>query len=65
MTSRQKSTGKGVTALEVTTSVYQANINTKLGAKTTGGIAIRHSEFDSTTNPFTENAIIGTLSVIF
>jgi len=65
MTSRQKSTGRGVNALEATTSMYQANINSKFGAKTTGGITIRRTEFDSTTNPFTENAIIGTVSVIF
>jgi uncharacterized protein (PEP-CTERM system associated) len=65
MASRQKSTGTGSGAQEATTSMYQANLNTKLGAKTTGGVTIRHTEFDNTTNSFTENAIIGTVSVIF
>ena len=64
-TSRQKSTGNGNNRLEATTSMYQANLNSNLGARTTGGITIRHTKFENSTNPFTENAIIGTVSVIF
>lgn len=63
--SRQKSSGSGNSALEAKTMMYQANLNSKLGAKTTGGITVRRTEFDSVTNPYTENAIIGTVSVIF
>lgn len=63
--SRQESTGTGASSIKATTTIYQANLTTSLGAKTSGGISIRHSEFDSTTSPYTENALIGTLSVNF
>jgi uncharacterized protein (PEP-CTERM system associated) len=65
MASRQQSTASGANSLKATTSIYQAGLTSPLSAKTTGGISIRHSEFDSTSNPYTENAIIGTVSVIF
>jgi uncharacterized protein (PEP-CTERM system associated) len=65
MASRQESTGSGNNALKTTTAMYQANLSSPLGARTTGSISVRHTEFDSTTNPYTENAIIGTVSVIF
>lgn len=65
MASRQKSTGSSNSSLEATTAMYQASLNSKLGAKTTGGISIRHTKFDNMTNPYTENAIIGTVSVLF
>lgn len=63
--SRQESTGTGTTALKATTTLYQGGISTTLGAKTTGSLNVRHSKFDSSTNPYTENAVIGTLSVLF
>lgn len=63
--SRQESTGTGASSLKAKTTIYQANLTTSLGSKTTGGISIRHSVFDSTANPYTENALIGTLSVNF
>jgi uncharacterized protein (PEP-CTERM system associated) len=63
--SRQESTGTGASSLKATTTIYQANLTTSLGAKTTGGISIRHSEFDNSANPYAENALIGTLSVNF
>lgn len=65
MASRQESTGVGNSQLNAKTSMYQANLSSPLGAKTTGSISVRHSEFDSSANPYTENAIIGTVSVIF
>jgi uncharacterized protein (PEP-CTERM system associated) len=65
MASRQKSTGSGSSIPNATTSMYQANITSKLGARTNGGITIRHTEFDNTISPYTENAIVGTVSVIF
>ncbi len=65
LASRQKSTGSGSSDLKATTSMYQANLSSPLGARTTGSISIRRSEFDSTNNPYTENAIIGTVSMIF
>lgn len=63
--SRQESTGSGTISLKTSTTLYQANITAKLGAKTTGGISIRRTEFDNTSNPYTENALIGTISVLF
>jgi len=65
MASRQKSTGSGNSTLEATTAMYQASLTSRFGAKTTGGISIRHTKFDNMTNPYTENAIIGTVSVLF
>ena len=65
MASRQESTGAGSSDLKAKTAMYQANLSSPLGAKTTGSISVRRTEFDSSTNPYTENAIIGTVSVIF
>ncbi len=66
MGSRQESTGTtSGSELKATTMMYQASLTSKLGAKTTGGITIRRTEFENSTTPYTENALIGTLSVIF
>ena len=66
MGSRQQSTGTTTgNALKATTMMYQASLTSKLGAKTTGGISIRCTEFENSNTPYTENALIGTLSVIF
>lgn len=65
MASRQESTGSGASNLKATTSMYQANLSSPLGAKTTGSISVRRTEFDSSSSPYTENAIIGTVSMIF
>ncbi|MDD2743983.1 MAG: TIGR03016 family PEP-CTERM system-associated outer membrane protein [Rhodocyclaceae bacterium] len=51
--------------LKTSTTTFQVNISSKLGAKTSGTLAARRTEFDSTTNPYTENALIGTLSFIY
>jgi uncharacterized protein (PEP-CTERM system associated) len=51
--------------LKTSTTTYQINVSSKLGAKTSGSLAARRSEFDSTTNPYTENALIGTLSFVY
>lgn len=63
--SRQESTGTGANSLKSTMTMYQASLTAPLGTKTNGSISVRHSEFDNTTNPYTENALIGTISVIF
>ena len=63
--SRQESTGTGANTLKTTTTLYQINLSTKLGSKTTGSLSARRSEFDSSTNPYTENALIGTVSFIY
>lgn len=67
LASRQESTGSNNSSsnLKTTITTYQLNVSTKLGAKTTGSVSARRSEFDSTTNPYTENAVIGTVSYIY
>jgi uncharacterized protein (PEP-CTERM system associated) len=69
LASRQESKGSssvtGNSNLKTTTTTYQINASTRLGAKTTGSLSARRSEFDSTTNPFTENALVGTISFIY
>lgn len=63
--SRQESKGSGTTSIKTTTTLYQVNFSTKLGAKTTGSLSARRSEFDSSANPYTENALVGTVSFIY
>lgn len=55
----------GGSNLKTSTTNFQVNISSKLGAKTSGSLAVRRTEFDSATNPYTENALIGTLSFIY
>lgn len=64
--SRQESTGgSSGSSLKTTQTLYQLNVSTKLGVKTTGMFSIRRSEFDSNTNPYTENAILGSISYLY
>jgi len=65
LASRQESVSTSGSALKLTTTMYQANLTSSLGPKTTGGLSIRRTESDSTISPYTENALIGTLSVNF
>lgn len=69
LASRQESTNSGTITgtgnLRATTTIYQINLSTKLGAKTTGALSARRSEFDSSTNPYTENAIIGSVFFVY
>jgi uncharacterized protein (PEP-CTERM system associated) len=65
MAARQKSTGSGISYLEAKTAIYQVNLTSKIGSKTTGSVSLRRTEFDSATSPYTENALIGTLSLVF
>jgi len=65
LASRQESVSTSGNALKLTTTIYQANLTSSLGPKTTGGLSIRRTESDSTISPYTENALIGTLSVNF
>lgn len=62
--SRQESTGTGTNTLKTTTNLYQLNVATKLGAKTSGSVSVRHTESDGTTS-FKENAIIGTVTYTY
>lgn len=65
MASRQESTGAGNSTLKAKTMMYQASLTSKFGAKTNGGLTIRRTEFDNTTTAYTENALVGTISVVF
>lgn len=65
LVSLQESKGGNANDLKTTMTLYQLNLSTKLGAKTAGSLSLRHSEFDSTTNPYTENAVIGTISYVY
>lgn len=63
--SRQESNGSGNSALKAKTSTYQANLTSKIGTYTTGSLSIRRSESDNIGSPYTENALIGVISVLF
>lgn len=65
MASRQESTGTGAAIQKVTTTMYQGSLVSKLGPRTSGSISVRHTKFDTTANPYTENAVIGTVSFIY
>ncbi|WP_295005737.1 TIGR03016 family PEP-CTERM system-associated outer membrane protein [uncultured Dechloromonas sp.] len=65
MASRQESIGAGTTIQKVTTTMYQGSLMSKLGPRTSGSISVRHTKFDTPTNPYTENALIGTISFIY
>lgn len=65
LASRQESTGNGAITTKTTSTTYQLNVSTTLGAKTTGSMSARRSEFDSTSTPYTENALLGTVSFTY
>jgi uncharacterized protein (PEP-CTERM system associated) len=64
---RQESTGRntGTNNLKTTTNYYEVSVSTKLGAKTSGSLRLRRSDFDNTTNPYTENALLGTVTYTY
>ncbi len=65
--SRQKSSGNqtGANDLETTTTLFQASLATKLGAKTNGSLSVRHAKYEDDINPYTENALIATLTYTY
>lgn len=65
MASRQNSKGSGTVAQSSTMNLYNISLATKLGPKTTGSVLLRRTEFEGTTSPYTENAIVGTIAVSF
>jgi uncharacterized protein (PEP-CTERM system associated) len=63
---RQQSTGQGTGSnLKTTTTAYVVSASTKLGAKTTGSLSLRHTAFDNNTDPYTENALLGTITYTY
>lgn len=65
--SRQESSGRngGSNNLDTSTTLYQVSMATKLGAKTNGSLSVRRSEYDGSTNPYTENALLGTITYVY
>jgi uncharacterized protein (PEP-CTERM system associated) len=45
--------------------MLSAGISTKVGAKTNASVTARRTVADSTANPYTENAVVGTVSIQF
>lgn len=64
LASRQKSTSGGGVNLNTTISIYQLNVSTKLGTKTTGSLSLRHTDSDGNAT-FKESALLGTISYIY
>lgn len=44
---------------------FSAGLTTKLGARTSGMLTARHTKADSTTSPYSENAVIGSVAIQF
>lgn len=66
LASRQESRSSGGTVEQrVTTRFYQVNVSTKLGPRTTGSLGARRTVFDSTVNPYSENAVIGSINFVY
>jgi len=66
LVSRQESIGSGgTTDLKTTTTLYQLGFSTRLGAKTTGAINARRSVSAGNTNPYSENAVVGSINFIY
>jgi len=63
--SRFKSKSGLTDTLDTTTTSYQIGVTTRLGAKTGGSLSVRHTNFDSDTNPYNENAIVASLTMFF
>jgi uncharacterized protein (PEP-CTERM system associated) len=51
--------------LQMTQKTLSAGVTTRLSAKTNAGLTARRTVVDSSTNPYTENAVVGSLSVQF
>ena len=62
---RMKSQSGLTNALDTTTTTYQIGVSTRLGAKTGGSLNVRHTNFDSNTSPYSENAVVASLSMFF
>lgn len=66
--SKQDSTGSGANTLSSTLRSLHIGVTTQLGPKTTGSLGVRRVLFDSNTAgilPYSENALIGALTLLF
>lgn len=62
--SHMRSSGSSSTQ-DTTLRALNVMLSTKLGPRTSASLAGRHAVFDSTATPYTENALIGTLTAQF
>lgn len=63
--SRMESQSGLTNVLNTTMTTYQVGVSTRFGAKTAGSLNLRRSEFDSDTSPYTENALVGSITMFF
>lgn len=64
--SRMRSVGSGSTVNpEYTRKMFSAGLTTSLGAKTKAALTARRVEADSSVTPYTENAVVGSISLEF
>jgi len=63
--SRMESQSGLTNILNTTMTTYQVGVSTRFGAKTAGSLNLRRSEFDSDTSPYTENALVGSITMFF
>lgn len=63
--SRMESQSGLTNTLNTTMTTYQVGVSTRFGAKTAGSLNLRRSEFDSDTSPYTENALVGSITMFF
>lgn len=50
---------------KTTMTTYSAGVSTRFGPKTVGSLNLRHSQFDSSTSPYNETALVGTIALFF
>ena len=63
--SRMESQSGLTNVLNTTMTTYQVGVSSRFGAKTAGSLNLRRSEFDSDTSPYTENALVGSITMFF
>lgn len=63
---RMRNNGIGIGVNQDSTQkTLSAALSTKFSARTTGSLTARHTKWDSTINPYSENAVIGNVAVQF
>ncbi|MCG2577738.1 TIGR03016 family PEP-CTERM system-associated outer membrane protein [Dechloromonas sp. XY25] len=65
LATRQNSDSLGNNTLRTSITTYQANLISKVGSKTSATVGVRRTEFDSPSNPYVENAVLGSISITY
>ncbi len=50
---------------KTTMTTYNAGVSTRFGPKTVGSLNLRYTQFESTTSPYDETALVGTIAMYF